>query len=99
LGRSGERSTGTARSRAGRSYVAFEGFAPVERFRFESAPEGFRIEAPRVARLALVCDGREVASAEAARAVLAPPPEATQCRAEAWLGERPWVFTSAALAN
>ncbi|MEN8162325.1 MAG: PHP domain-containing protein, partial [Myxococcota bacterium] len=80
--------------RAGHSYVAFEGFAPVERFRFERVAEGFVLEAPRPARLALVCDGAEIARAEAARAVLAPPAGAARCRAEAWLGDRPWVFTS-----
>jgi hypothetical protein len=80
--------------RAGRSYVAFEGLAVVDRFRFEAAPGGFLLEAPRPARLLLVCDAAEVAAEEGSRAVLAPPVDAKHCRAEAWLEGRPWIFTS-----
>ena len=85
--------------RAGRSYVAFEGLAAVDRFGFVAAPGGFALEAPQPARLILICDGTEVATAQASRAVLAPPAAAEQCRAEAWLDGRPWIFTSYAEAG
>ena len=52
------------------------------------------LEAPQPARLILVCDGAEVATAQASRAVLAPPAAAEKCRAEAWLDGQPWIFTS-----
>jgi hypothetical protein len=80
--------------RAGRSYLAFEGLAVVDAFRFEPAAGGFLLAAPREARLALVCDGVRAREAEAQRAVLAPPAGARRCRAEAFLGSRPWVLTS-----
>jgi hypothetical protein len=80
--------------RAGRSYLAFEGLAEVDAFRFEPVAGGFLLEAPREARLALVCDGARAAAAEAQRAVLAPPAGARRCRAEASLGARPWILTS-----
>jgi hypothetical protein len=80
--------------RAGRSYVAFEGLAAVDTFRFEPAAGGFLLAAPREARLALVCDGARAAEAEAKSAVLAPPAGARRCRAEAFLGARPWILTS-----
>jgi hypothetical protein len=80
--------------RAGRSYVAFEGLAAVDHFRFAAAPGGFVLEAPRPAHLLLVCDGVEIGVAEGSRAVLAPPSAAQRCRAEAWLEGRPWIFTS-----
>lgn len=80
--------------RAGRSYVAWEGLAPVQRFRFEPHDAGYRIEAPREARLVLVCDGLEIAAEYGVLAELAAPPEARRCRGEAWLGKRLWVVTS-----
>jgi hypothetical protein len=80
--------------REGRSYVAFEGRARVDRFRFEPIGDAFEIEAPRPARLVLVCDGQEAGRVEAARARLEPPVGARRCRAEAWLGDDPWVVTS-----
>jgi len=80
--------------RAGRSYLAFEGLSVVDAFRFEPVAGGFALEAPRAARLALVCDGARAAEAEAQRAVLAPPTGARRCRAEASLGSRAWILTS-----
>jgi hypothetical protein len=80
--------------RAGRSYVALEGLARVDAFRFEPVARGFRLTAPRPATLSLVCDGRRVATAEGTRAVLAHPRDARWCRAEAHLDGRLWVFTS-----
>jgi hypothetical protein len=80
--------------RSGRSYVAMEGLARVDAFRFEAEGGGFRLEAPEKARLTLHCDGRRAATAKARSALLAPPPGAKGCRAEAWLGDRVWVLTS-----
>jgi len=80
--------------RAGRSYLAFEGLAEVDAFRFEPAPGGFVLAAPRTARLALVCDGAPAGEAEAQQAVLVPPAGARRCRAEAFLGARRWILTS-----
>jgi hypothetical protein len=80
--------------RAGRTYLAFEGLAPVEHFRFEPDGRSFRLEAPREARLALVCDGVRGAEAVANRALLAAPAGAERCRAEAHLDGRPWILTS-----
>jgi len=80
--------------RAGRSYVAFEGLAPVERFETEPDSGGVRVRAPREARLALVCSGAQVDSAQAQQAVLRARPGAGHCHVEAWLGSRLWVVTS-----
>jgi hypothetical protein len=80
--------------RAGRTYVAFESLAEVDTFRFEPEGPGFRLEAPREARLMLVCDAALAAEALAASAVLAAPVGAKRCRAEARLGERLWILTS-----
>ena len=79
--------------RAGRTYVAIEGLAPVDTFRFARLGGRFLVEAPEEARLALVCDGAEVGSAVARRAELSPPPDARRCRAEAWRGDRLWIVT------
>jgi hypothetical protein len=80
--------------RSGRSYVALEALGRVDAFRFEPTPAGFEVEAPAEARLVLVCDGRIAAEQQARRALLAPPPGAGRCRAEARQGERLWVLTS-----
>jgi hypothetical protein len=80
--------------RAGRSYVALEGLAPVDAFRFEPRPGGYQVVAPRRAALALVCDGALVAGADADRALLPAPSRARSCRAEARLEGRLWILTS-----
>lgn len=80
--------------RSGRSYVALEGLGRVDAFRFEPSGGGFLLAAPSVARLTLFCDGRRAATVKAQSAVLAPPPGAKSCRAEASLDGRPWVLTS-----
>jgi hypothetical protein len=80
--------------RAGRSYVAFEGRGRVDAFGFEPSAGGFALEAPREARLALVCDGARVAERVTRLTVFSPPAGAKRCRAEAWLGQHPWVLTS-----
>jgi hypothetical protein len=80
--------------RSGRSYLALEGLGRVDAFRFEPSGGGFRLEAPQKARLTLLCDGRRAATVEAANALLAPPPGAKVCRAEARLDDRLWVLTS-----
>ena len=80
--------------RAGRSYVALEGLGRVDAFRFEATRAGFQLEAPREARLSLVCDGEVVATTEGRSALLAPPAGARRCRAEARLDDRLWILTS-----
>jgi hypothetical protein len=80
--------------RHGRSYVAFEGRAPVNHFRFELDAERIEIQSPRDARLALVCDGVRVELGTAIEARLRTPPGALRCRAEAWLGDDLWIVTS-----
>ncbi len=80
--------------RAGRSYIALEALAPVERFDFQRRGRAFWLRAPRPCRLALVCDGDEVGFALAASARLAPPAGARRCRAEARLDGRLWIATS-----
>jgi hypothetical protein len=80
--------------RAGRSYLAFEGLAPVERFEVEPQPDGVRVRAPREARLALVCAGETVDDDTAAEALLRARPGATHCHVQAWLGSRLWIATS-----
>ena len=56
--------------REGRSYVAFEGLEPVDRFEVSREGEGVRVRAPREARLALVCSGVVASEIEASEAVL-----------------------------
>jgi hypothetical protein len=80
--------------RAGRSYVAFEGLAPVERFELEPGPGFVRVRAPREAELALVCSGERIDSARGSEVRLRVRPEAEHCHVEAWLGSRLWVVTS-----
>lgn len=80
--------------REGRSYVAFEGLAPVSHFGAVRTPEGVAVSAPESARLDLVCAGKVVASEEGAAATLRAPADAERCHVEAWLGSRLWVVTS-----
>src|SRR5262249_4963470 len=80
--------------RAGRSYVAFEGLAPVSHFGVARTAEGYAVHAPAEARVELVCAGTVVASLEGADVSLPAPADATACHVEAWLGERLWVITS-----
>jgi hypothetical protein len=80
--------------RAGRSYVALEGFGTVDAFLFEPREGGYFVEAPQPARLALVCDGVQVDSVLARRAQLRAPASGHRCRAEAWLDEKLWIVTS-----
>jgi hypothetical protein len=81
--------------RAGRSYVAFEGLAPVSHFAVARTAEGLAVSAPEQARVELVCAGTVAASARGAQVSLPAPAEASECHVEAWLGERLWVITSA----
>ncbi len=80
--------------RAGRSYVAFEGLATVDRFEVSREPGGVRVIAPREARLALVCGGEVVSEVESADAVLDAGPDTVRCHVEAWLGSKLWIVTS-----
>jgi hypothetical protein len=81
--------------REGRSYVAFEGLAPVEQFDVTLDAAGVRVRAPQPARLALVCRGQEIAAAaDTAQALLQPRPGERHCHVEAWLGSQLWIATS-----
>ncbi|HXZ85227.1 MAG TPA: hypothetical protein VEI82_07035 [Myxococcota bacterium] len=80
--------------RAGRSYVAFEGIEPVERFAAVRTGDGVTVRAPAEARLELVCAGRTVDAKLASAALLRAPPGAEECHVEAWLGSELWVITS-----
>jgi len=91
-----ERSTPAilAALREGRSYVAFEGLGVVDRFEVSRQADGFRLRAPREARLVLVCAGVVESEALAVEAVLPAPEHTDRCHAEAWLGDRLWIATS-----
>jgi hypothetical protein len=92
-----ERSTSEilAALREGRSYVAFEGLAPVERFEAAREPGGVRVRAPRAARLALVCAGEIASEADDANeALLAWGEGRERCHVEAWLDGEVWIVTS-----
>ena len=80
--------------RAGRSYVAFEGLAPVSHFAVERTAEGLAVQAPEEARIDLVCGGAVAASAVGAQVTLPAPPAGGACHVEAWRGDRLWVITS-----
>ncbi len=80
--------------RLGRSYVAFEGLATVERFEFQRDGAAVRVRAPREARLALVCDGAIASEALAQATRFEVPADAYRCHVEAWLGDRLWIVTS-----
>ena len=80
--------------REGRSYVAFEGLAVVDRFEVSREGTGVRVRAPRPARLALVCGGVVESEVEAAEAVLQGSANTDRCHVEAWLGDRLWIVTS-----
>jgi hypothetical protein len=80
--------------RAGRSYLAFEGLAPVDRFEVEVGRAGVAVRAPRAARMALVCAGETIDGAEGSSVRLRARPGATHCHVQAWLGSRLWIATS-----
>jgi hypothetical protein len=80
--------------REGRSYVAFEGLGAVDSFSVTREGDGYRLRAPREARLALVCAGVVASEVVAAEAVLAAPENTDPCHAEAWLGGELWIVTS-----
>ncbi|HTO06609.1 MAG TPA: hypothetical protein VMR86_06085 [Myxococcota bacterium] len=80
--------------RAGRSYVAWEGLAPVSHFAVARTAEGWAVSSPLEARVELVCAGEAVASAQGAEVTLPAPAGSRECHVEAWLGERLWVITS-----
>jgi hypothetical protein len=80
--------------RAGRSYVAFEGLAPVDHLETEVVAGGVHVRAPRTAELALVCDGERSDSASGTQARLRVPPGARHCHVQVWLGAHLWIATS-----
>ncbi len=80
--------------REGRSYVAFEGLAKVDRFEVSREGSDVRVRAPRAARIALVCDGEVASEAEGIEARLPAGENTNRCHVEAWLGDRLWIVTS-----
>lgn len=80
--------------REGRSYVAFEGLAPVEAFEFAREGASIRVRAPERARLVLVCAGAIASEVVALDALLDAPADTDRCHVEAWLGNRLWIVTS-----
>jgi hypothetical protein len=80
--------------RAARSYIAYEGLGRVDRFRFERFGSAYVLEAPRRARLALVCDGGRHEQDGVISTVFPIPEGSRRCRGEAWLGRRLWIATS-----
>ncbi len=80
--------------RQGRSYVAFEGLAPVNRFEFSAGTRQVDVCAPHPATFRLICDGLNVEERTGQCAKLAPPPEARRCRVEAYLTGRLWIATA-----
>jgi len=80
--------------RAGRSYLAFEGLAPVDRFEVEVTPAGVRVRAPREASLVLLCAGQPIDRARGREARLRASAGASHCHVQAWLGSRLWIATS-----
>ena len=78
----------------GRSYIAFEGLAPVEWFQFTPESGGVRTGGARVADYTLICDGSIAATASGSEVVLPAPEGARRCRVEARLGGRLWIATA-----
>jgi predicted metal-dependent phosphoesterase TrpH len=84
--------------RSGRSYIAFETLARVDRAGFGRTGDRFALTVPQPARLALVCDGAQVADAQGTEVVWSLPEGASRCHGEAWLRGRRWIVTSAVSA-
>jgi hypothetical protein len=94
--------------RAGRCYIAVASVAPARGFRFEAAdvpmggeaPAGLRtlhVRTPLPARLRLLCDGREIASAEGTMLdadVEAPGAYRAEARRMAHGRERTWIISN-----
>ena len=78
----------------GRSYVAFEGISPVDRFEVSRQGSAVWVRAPREARLALVCDGEVASEAVGLEVELRSVQDTSRCHVEAWLGDRLWIVTS-----
>jgi len=80
--------------REGRSYVAFEGIAPVDSFEVSREGSSVRVRAPREARLLLVCAGAVESEAVGLEVELRASEDTSRCHVEAWLGDRLWIATS-----
>jgi len=80
--------------RAGRSYVAFEALARVDRFEFEPSIDQVTVLSPRVADHRLICDGEVVAEEQGQTVRFASPAGVRRCRVEARLRGRLWVLTA-----
>jgi len=80
--------------RDGRSYVAFEGLAPVPFLRFYAQDGRVHVEVPKPSEVHLVCDGRPAGSAEGERVSLEIPPAIGHCRVEVFLRGRLWIASA-----
>ena len=83
--------------REGRCYIAMDSLAPARGFAFEREGDTLNVRTPREARLRLLRDGEEVASASG-RALDHPLSEPGAYRAEAYLHahgrERTWILSN-----
>src|SRR5688572_30787556 len=83
--------------REGRCYIAMDSLAPARGFRFERDGDRLVVSTPRPARLRLMRDGEEVASAEGDRLEFTPDAPGVH-RAEAYLHahgrERTWILSN-----
>jgi hypothetical protein len=83
--------------RAGRCYIAMDSLAPARGFTFERDGETLRVRLPRDARIRLLRDGEEVATASG-RQLDHPVTAAGAYRAEAYLPaygrERTWILSN-----
>jgi hypothetical protein len=83
--------------REGRCYIAMDSLAPARGFRFERDGDALHVRAPRAARLRLLRDGAEVATANG-RELDHPIGDPGPYRAEAYLRahgrERTWILSN-----
>ena len=91
------RETVFAALRAGRCYIAMDSLAPARGFTFEHGDGALRVRVPRQARLRLLRDGTEVATASG-RALDHAPEGPGAYRAEAYVRahgrERTWILSN-----
>ena len=80
--------------RAGRSYVAFEGLATVDRFELAAQGTHLRVRSPRAAHVQLICDGAVADQGVGEDLLLAPSPGARRCRAEVRVRGRLWIVSA-----
>jgi hypothetical protein len=83
--------------REGRSYIAMDSLAPASGFTFEHVAGTFRATVPREARLRLLCDGSEVATAtgrELTHETTEPGSYRLEAHIHALGRERTWILSN-----